>query len=79
MAVNEALRCLNCNICSLCKQCEVACEANAINHDMEEELLEVAAVVMYEAGKCSLRALTLLDAGMKTAKKDGVTLYDPNK
>ena len=41
MAINESLRCLNCNICSLCKQCEIACEANAIDHNMEEELLEV--------------------------------------
>jgi heterodisulfide reductase subunit A-like polyferredoxin len=41
MAIREAKRCLNCNICSLCQQCVEACEAEAIQHDMEEELIEI--------------------------------------
>ena len=47
-AIEEAKRCLNCNICSLCKQCEIACEAEAIDHDMKEEILDldVGAIVV---------------------------------
>ena len=41
MAIEEAKRCLNCAVCSECRECEKACEANAINHDMEEEVVEV--------------------------------------
>ena len=43
----------------------------------EEELQEVAACVMYEAGKCSIRAMTLLSDALAIAKKNGVTLYKP--
>ncbi|HID25130.1 MAG TPA: 4Fe-4S dicluster domain-containing protein, partial [Thermoplasmata archaeon] len=48
MAVKEAQRCLNCNVCSMCKQCVEACEADAIQHDMKEELVEldVGAIVV---------------------------------
>ena len=48
MAIKEAERCLNCNICSLCGQCVDACEADAINHDAEEEIvdLDVGAIVV---------------------------------
>jgi heterodisulfide reductase subunit A-like polyferredoxin len=48
MAVKEAQRCLSCNICSICKQCVDACEADAINHDAEEELidLDIGAIVV---------------------------------
>jgi len=41
MAIEEAKRCLNCAVCSECLACEKACEANAINHEMEEEVVEV--------------------------------------
>ena len=41
MAIEEAKRCLNCAVCSECRECEKACEANAINHEMEEEVVEV--------------------------------------
>ena len=41
MAVKEALRCLNCNICSMCKQCVDVCEAEAIRHDMKEEIIDI--------------------------------------
>ena len=48
MAVKEAKRCLSCNICSLCRQCVDSCEADAINHDAEEEIidLDVGAIVV---------------------------------
>jgi heterodisulfide reductase subunit A-like polyferredoxin len=48
MAVKEAERCLSCNICSLCRQCVDACEADAIDHDAEEEVvdLDVGAIVV---------------------------------
>lgn len=37
----EAGRCLDCGICSRCLQCETVCEANAIDHAMKGELLEI--------------------------------------
>ncbi|MCP3955894.1 MAG: CoB--CoM heterodisulfide reductase iron-sulfur subunit A family protein, partial [Desulfobacterales bacterium] len=37
----EAERCLNCGVCSECMACVDACEANAIDHQMEPEKLEV--------------------------------------
>lgn len=40
-AVREASRCLNCNHCSICKQCVEACEADAIDHDMTDEIIEI--------------------------------------
>jgi heterodisulfide reductase subunit A-like polyferredoxin len=48
MAVKEAERCLSCNICSICRQCVESCEADAICHDMDEELinLDVGAIVV---------------------------------
>lgn len=39
-AITEAKRCMNCNICSTCKQCAQACEAEAIDHEMSEEIIE---------------------------------------
>ncbi len=48
MAVKEAERCMNCNVCSLCQQCVEACEADAIQHDAEEEVIDlnVGAIVV---------------------------------
>ena len=40
-AVAEALRCLNCGICSECRQCEIACQAHAVLHDMQDEVLDL--------------------------------------
>ncbi|MFZ2071660.1 MAG: FAD-dependent oxidoreductase [Halobacteriota archaeon] len=40
-AIEEAKRCLCCGICAGCRLCETVCEAEAINHDMKEELLEI--------------------------------------
>ncbi|GAI56029.1 unnamed protein product, partial [marine sediment metagenome] len=47
-AVEEAKRCLNCAICSECRECEKVCEAEAIDHQMEErvEEVEVGAIVV---------------------------------
>lgn len=44
----EAARCLSCGVCSECLQCVYACRANAINHNMVEEIIElnVGAVVL---------------------------------
>ncbi len=41
MAVKEASRCLACGICSECMQCVTACEAEAINHEMKEKIVEL--------------------------------------
>ncbi|MFH2047375.1 MAG: NAD(P)-binding protein [Pseudomonadota bacterium] len=40
-AINEANRCLNCGICSECMQCVAACKAEAVNHEMTEEIVEI--------------------------------------
>jgi heterodisulfide reductase subunit A-like polyferredoxin len=40
-AIKEAERCLNCGLCSECLQCVAVCQANAINHDMKEEEVEL--------------------------------------
>jgi heterodisulfide reductase subunit A2 len=47
-AVAEAQRCLNCAVCSECRQCVIACQPQAIVHDMRDEMveLEVGAVVV---------------------------------
>ncbi len=40
-AVEEAMRCLNCGVCSECLQCVSNCEADAIDHSMKEESIEL--------------------------------------
>lgn len=44
----EAERCLDCAICSECKECVKVCEADAIDHEQREEIvdLDVGAVVL---------------------------------
>jgi len=37
----EAARCLACGICSECLSCFYKCQANAINHDMVEQVAEI--------------------------------------
>nr|CBH36911.1 conserved hypothetical protein, HdrA-related [uncultured archaeon] len=46
-AIEEAKRCMKCGICADCRLCETVCEADAIFHEMEEELveLEVGAII----------------------------------
>lgn len=40
-AIEEAKRCLRCGICADCRLCETVCEADAINHEMEEEFFDI--------------------------------------
>ncbi len=40
-AQSEAARCLACGICSECLSCVYVCQANAVNHDMVEQWLEL--------------------------------------
>ncbi|MBW1955186.1 MAG: FAD-dependent oxidoreductase [Deltaproteobacteria bacterium] len=40
-AVQEAERCLNCGVCCECMECVNACEANAIDHQMKGEEVQV--------------------------------------
>jgi len=40
-AIEEAKRCLGCGICADCRLCETVCEADAINHEMEEEVMDI--------------------------------------
>jgi len=39
--IEEAKRCLNCAACSECLECVKACEPQAINHEMKDEIVEV--------------------------------------
>lgn len=41
MALEETKRCLNCGICSECLQCVAACKAEAIDHKMQDEIVEI--------------------------------------
>ncbi len=41
IAIEEAKRCLNCGVCSECLECLKVCEPGAINHEMEDEFVEV--------------------------------------
>ncbi len=40
-AVREANRCLNCGVCSECMECVRACPAEAVDHSLEDEYLDV--------------------------------------
>ena len=40
-ALAEASRCLRCGVCSECLECLTACERGAINHEMEDESVEL--------------------------------------
>lgn len=40
-AVAEAERCLDCGLCSECLQCVAVCQAEAVMHDMKEEVMEI--------------------------------------
>ncbi len=40
-AIAEAMRCLQCGVCSECNQCVHACGPVAIDHQMQEEVLEL--------------------------------------
>jgi len=42
-AQKEAQRCLNCGVCSECMECVKVCEANAIDHTVEDEEIEIDA------------------------------------
>lgn len=39
--MEEARRCLNCGGCSECFECVDACEADAVAHDMQDEIVEI--------------------------------------
>jgi heterodisulfide reductase subunit A2 len=47
-AISEAARCVQCGTCSECLECVVACERNAIDHEMQEKIEEhtVGAIVL---------------------------------
>lgn len=40
-ALSEAERCLSCGVCSECLECVVACERGAINHEMQDTILDL--------------------------------------
>jgi heterodisulfide reductase subunit A-like polyferredoxin len=40
-ALREANRCLNCGVCSECMECVKACPAEAVDHTLEDEFLDV--------------------------------------
>ena len=40
-AVEEAKRCLHCTVCSECLQCVQACKAGAIDHNQQDEIVDI--------------------------------------
>jgi len=40
-AIEEAKRCLNCAACSECLECVKLCEAEAIDHEMQDEFIDI--------------------------------------
>lgn len=40
-AKTESERCLDCGLCSECLQCQIVCQANAVDHGMKEEVVEI--------------------------------------
>ncbi|MFC1901617.1 FAD-dependent oxidoreductase [Chloroflexota bacterium] len=40
-AKTESERCLDCGLCSECLQCKIVCQANAVDHGMKEEVLQI--------------------------------------
>ena len=52
-ARQEAGRCLNCGVCSECGECVKVCQANAIDHGMQdkEEEIEVGAIILNPGGE----------------------------
>lgn len=62
-AKREALRCLNCGICIECRACESVCEAEAIDHNMKDEIHEV------DVGQ------VLLTTGFKTLNSNSLIPY----
>ena len=40
-AQREANRCLNCGVCSECMECVKACPAQAVDHTMQDEFMDV--------------------------------------
>ncbi len=49
-ALQEAKRCLNCGICSECLQCVAACKAEAIDHEMQDKMIEIKVGAVIVAG-----------------------------
>ena len=62
-AVREAKRCLNCSVCSECMECVKSCETGAINHNMQDEVVEV------DAGSI------ILATGFKSFNPSGIYQY----
>jgi heterodisulfide reductase subunit A len=66
-AKEEASRCLNCGLCIDCKACEDVCEAQAINHAMQEEIREVnVGQVLVATGFKTCNSQSLLPYGYGT-------------
>lgn len=63
-AVKEASRCLNCGICVECHECERVCEAEAIEHNMKDEIKEInVGQVLIATGYNTLNSDSLIPYG----------------
>jgi heterodisulfide reductase subunit A-like polyferredoxin len=51
-AVQEAARCLDCGVCSECMQCVAHCEAKAIDHTQQDEILSLRVGAVLVAAGC---------------------------
>jgi heterodisulfide reductase subunit A len=66
-AVQEAKRCLNCGGCVDCHACETVCEAQAIDHEMQDEIEKVnVGQVLVTTGFQTTNSSSLLPYGYGT-------------
>ncbi len=63
-AQKDAEKCLNCGLCCECMECVNACEVKAVDHEMEEEIIEVdAGAVILSTGFKTFQAEKLFQYG----------------
>jgi len=72
-AVQEASRCLDCGICCECLQCVDACEANAIDHTMQDKIVELNVGSILLSPGCELSDLSRLHRLGYGKHKDVIT------
>lgn len=57
-AIAEASRCLDCGVCCECLQCVQACEAKAVNHDLQATFEDLSVGAILFAPGCGLSDLS---------------------
>lgn len=66
-AIQEAKRCLQCGLCVECHACETVCEAKAIDHSMQDEIIDIeVGQVLVTTGFQTTNSTSLLPYGYGT-------------